>query len=102
MTAAKKLTPQQSGRLGGLRAGQDKELCKERGRKAAETIQQRYGKEFHTRLALKRWGYRVDVPTSKASSAPVSRAVGTEGAARTATSTSRGGGELHSHATGTL
>lgn len=70
MTAAKKLSPQQAGRLGGLRAAQDKELCKERGRKAAETLKERYGPEFHTRLALKRWGYKVAVPTSKASSAP--------------------------------
>ena len=65
MTTAKKLTPQMAGKLGGLKAGQNKELCRERGRRAAETNMARYGKDYFVRLAMRRHGYNVAVPGSK-------------------------------------
>lgn len=60
------LTHAERGRLGGLRAGRNKEMARERGRKAADTLLERYGTEHFTRLAYRRHGKSVAMLTEKA------------------------------------
>ena len=64
---AKKLTNQQSGRLGGLASARllGSEGMRERGIKGAETLTKRYGPEHFTRLAHRRWGRNVSLPSDK-------------------------------------
>lgn len=64
---SKKLTPQQAGRLGGLAAHKalGSEGMRERGLKGAEVLTSRYGADHFTRLAHRRWGRNVSLPSDK-------------------------------------